>query len=293
LGHHFVNGVHTAGFTTGVGVADYVTVDRRLPSFSNGTLAYSGMGQSMTSSSTTLWIALAEKAYAQWNETRNSGRDGTNRYSSIEGGWMSNVNAQVLGYNSTNHSFASTPKQTMISALSAGRAVTLGTKTTVNSGLVGSHAYVVTGYNAATDRFTVFNPWGSTHPEPLTWAQLQANCTMFVVTDTQGSNVVTTGDVRGGSGELLIGNWTTVVTPELVSCADEDRLTPESFTSNELSSSNSELNSEQSESRTQTTIVLGNTDESEANDDTIELSDTLAYVQSLDMIMADLFTRAV
>jgi hypothetical protein len=297
LGHHFVNGVHTAGFTTGVGVADYVTVDRQLPSFSNGTLAYSGMGQSIASSSTTLWIALAEKAYAQWNETRNSGRDGTNQYSSIEGGWMSNVNAQVLGYNSTNYSFSSTPKQTMISALSAGRAVTLGTKSTVNSGFVGGHAYVVTGYNAATDRFSVFNPWGSTHPEPLTWAQLQANCTMFVVTDTRGSNVTNTSTVRGGSGELLIGNWTTVVTPEVVSCADEDRANRQSGFYDELSDADSdsdtELNVNQSTFRTQTIIAFSSAYESDANDDVTELSDTLAYVQSLDMIMADLFTRSV
>lgn len=208
---------------------------------------------------------------------------------------MSNVNAQVLGYNSTNYSFSSTPKQTMISALSAGRAVTLGTKTTVNSGFVGGHAYVVTGYNAATDRFSVFNPWGSTHPAPVTWAQLQSNGTMFVVTDTRGSNVINTNTVRGGSDELLIGNWTTVFTPELVSCADEVRADHESEVYDELSDVDSDPDFEfagnQSSFQTQTMIVLGTADESEANDDTVELSDTLAYVQSLDIIMADLFTR--
>jgi hypothetical protein len=59
--------------------------------------------------------------------------------------------------------------------------------------LVGGHAYVVTGYNASTDRFTLFNPWGSTHPAPLTWQQLQSNCSMFVVANPNGS-------VSGGAG---------------------------------------------------------------------------------------------
>ncbi len=117
----------TAGSTPGSGVADYVTVNRQLPAYSNGTLAYSGYGQSVSSATTTLWIALAEKAYAQWNATGNEGRDGTNRYAAIEGGWMSNVNAQVLGYTSTNYSFSGTQASVMIDAINAGRSVTLGT----------------------------------------------------------------------------------------------------------------------------------------------------------------------
>lgn len=168
---------------SGAPTADYVTVDRRLPAYSNHTLAYSGYGKSVTSTSTTLWIALAEKAYTQWNETGKAGRDGTNRYSAIEGGWMSNVNAPVLGYQSTNYSLSS--QQTLINALTANQAVTIGTKTGVTAGgLYGSHAYIVTGYTASTGTFTLFNPWGTSHPTPLSWAQLQANCSMFVVTNT-------------------------------------------------------------------------------------------------------------
>ena len=139
----------------------------------------------MSSASTTLWIALAEKAYAQWNETGNEGRDGTNRYAAIEGGWMFNVNAQVLGYNSTNTYFASTNKQNLISALASNQAVTLGTLTSASAGgLYGSHAYIVTAYNSSSDTFSLHNPWGVSHPNPLTWAQLQANCSIFVSTAT-------------------------------------------------------------------------------------------------------------
>lgn len=204
------DGTYTVRFFNGT--ADYVTVNRRLPSYSNGTLGYSGLGQSITSTATTLWIALAEKAYAQWNETGNAGRDGTNRYSSIEGGWMSNVNRQVLGYNSSNFSFATTSKQTLMDALASGRAVTLGTTSNPGNGFVGGHAYIITGYNASTDTFSTFNPWGNTHAPAASWSQLQANCTMFTVTDSSGTSAIDPRSVRAAGSDVLLGNWTTVVT---------------------------------------------------------------------------------
>ncbi len=172
------------------GMPDYVTVNRRLPAQYNGALGYSGYGLSVTSTTTTVWIALAEKAYAQWNETGNEGRDGTNRYAAIEGGWMGYVNAQVLGTASSNYSLASTNKQTLITALSSQKAVTIGTNTSVSAGLYGSHAYLVTGYNSSTDTFQLHNPWGFSHPGALSYSQLQAYCSMFVVADASGSSPV-------------------------------------------------------------------------------------------------------
>ena len=74
-----------------------------------------------------LWIPLAEKAYAQWNETGKEGRDGLNAYASIQGGWMATVDAQVLGYNATDYIMTSTSKQVAINALAAHKAVTIGT----------------------------------------------------------------------------------------------------------------------------------------------------------------------
>ena len=202
-----------AGLSTGTGVADYVTVNRRLPTTASGTLGYSGAGQLASSTSTTLWIALAEKAYAQWNETGNEGRDGTNTYRGIEGGWMSNVNGQVLGYNSTNYGFASTTKQTLINALSSGLSVTLGTKPTATTGgLVGSHAYIITGYNASSDTFSLHNPWGFRHPTALTWNQLVNDCSAFATTNPAGSTAINTAGVRSANSDSLIGGWTTIVT---------------------------------------------------------------------------------
>ncbi len=185
--YYNADGTIAEGFASGTGVADYVTVDRLLPSTSSGTFAYSNYGASLSNPNNVLWIALAEKAYAQWNATGKSGRTPANTYASIEGGWMSNVNAQVLGYNSTRYAVSnSANKAALVNALAAGRAVTIGT-TTNSTLMVSSHAYSITGYDAATDKFSIFNPWGTQHPAPLTWAQLQANTTFFVVVNAQQS----------------------------------------------------------------------------------------------------------
>ncbi|MEN6458272.1 MAG: C2 family cysteine protease [Thermoguttaceae bacterium] len=169
------------------GVADYVTVNTQLPVDSNGNLVYDGYGTSSTSSSNVLWLELIEKAYAQWNETGKTGRDSTsNSYAAIEGGWMGDVYAQVLNCADTAYSLNSSTKQTLINALSSGKAVTIGTVSSPASstGLYGNHAYNVLSYNSSTGLFTLYNPWGSYQPSTLTWSQLVANCDGFAVGDT-------------------------------------------------------------------------------------------------------------
>lgn len=174
------------------GVADYVTVDRMLPTNSSGYLVYAsarGTGSShYTTTTNELWIPLAEKAYAQWNETGKEGRNGTNTYAALAGGWMYVVDAQVLGRSAQTYWwFNDSYKPALIDALATNKAVTIGTKSNPGNGLYGPHAYVVTGYNSATDTFTLYNPWGSSHPAPLSWAQLKTSCQCFVVADTSGS----------------------------------------------------------------------------------------------------------
>ncbi len=161
------DGTISTGFRTGTtSLADYVTVNRSLATYASGILALSGSGASASSASNTLWIALAEKAYAQWNETGKAGRDvAANNYSSIAGGWMGEVSAQVLGYNATEYVLANSQQSSLTQALSANRAVTIGTKSGATlGGLVGGHAYVVSSYNASTNTFTLLNPWGVSHP---------------------------------------------------------------------------------------------------------------------------------
>jgi hypothetical protein len=185
------DGSINTGFRNTAGVADYVTIDRRLPTYASGILAYSGSGTRANDPNASLWIALAEKAYAQWNETGKAGRDGTNRYAAIEGGWMGIVAAQVLGHNSTDYVLANTAKNTVVQSLTSGRAVTVGTKGTATAGgLVGGHAYVLTGYDTASDRFNLRNPWGSSHPTPLSWSQLQTNCDWLSVANASLSTPI-------------------------------------------------------------------------------------------------------
>jgi Calpain family cysteine protease len=190
--YNYGDGSISAGFTNNIGTVDYITVDRMLPTTTSGMLVYANYGASYNNSANTLWIALAEKAYAQWNQTGKEGRDGLNAYASIQGGWMATVDAQVLGYNATDYIMTSTSKQVAINALAAKKAVTIGTQqwTGTNLGLYASHAYAIVGYNASTDTFTLYNPWGSNQPGQLTWSQLQATCTQMAVADTSRSTPI-------------------------------------------------------------------------------------------------------
>jgi hypothetical protein len=180
------------------GTPDYVTVDNMLPT-SGGQLVFDGYGESLTNPQG-LWIALIEKAYAQWNETGKEGRDGTNTYSGIEGGWMADVDAQVLGHSASSYNLnTNSDLQALIAGMTNHQAVTIGTDSTNNANdllsynLYGSHAYAVVGYNPANQTFTLYNPWGTSQPtQALTWAQLQANTDGFVVANASGTQAFAT-----------------------------------------------------------------------------------------------------
>ena len=91
------DGTWTVRFYDPNGAADYVTVNRMLPTASDGQLIFADMGSMYNNSANTLWIPLAEKAYAEWNETGMEGRDGTNTYSDIQGGLPCLVYPQLTG----------------------------------------------------------------------------------------------------------------------------------------------------------------------------------------------------
>ena len=172
-------------------VADYVTVDSMLPTDTRGKLVYANRGFSYNSVSNELWVPLVEKAYVQWTESGKAGRPSpTNDYTSISDGWMGNVVRQSLGLNaSTFYGFTNSQQAGLINAVQTKMAVTIGTKSSASTGLVGSHAYIITGYDAATLKFQLYNPWGFSHPGPLTWAELANNCDAFVVGDASQSLV--------------------------------------------------------------------------------------------------------
>jgi hypothetical protein len=138
------------------GVADYVTVDRYLPTYAGG-LPYAKTPNSE------LWVALAEKAYAQVNQSGWIQQDGTNSYSGIEGG---------LGYYSIPHvtgrntAYIYNPSgivdtNSIKTAFNAGQMITVGSKPSgVASNVVASHEYTLVGYNSSTQKFSLYNPWG-------------------------------------------------------------------------------------------------------------------------------------
>jgi hypothetical protein len=159
-----------------------------LPTDSAGALVYAGLGCLSTDGGNELWLPLAEKAYAQWNETGKAGRNGTNTYPSLDNGWTDRVDDQVLGPASRIYwDFSDADRQALIDGIVNNKAVAFGTLSSDSDGLIGQHAYVVVGYRkapiSADDQFILYNPHGKDHPSPLTWAQLRTNGAWFVIAD--------------------------------------------------------------------------------------------------------------
>jgi hypothetical protein len=155
------------------GVADYVTVDRYLATNSSGYAVYAGWGGGLsTSTSNELWVALAEKAYAQlaesgWSRSSNS----TNSYSAIEGGWMDRVIRQVTGLAATSQSVTSMTQTQLINLVNSNQILTAGFVYGDGFGVVDGHAYTITAYNATNGTFYLRNPWGFAHAD-VTFDQL-------------------------------------------------------------------------------------------------------------------------
>jgi Calpain family cysteine protease len=139
------------------GVADYVTADKYLPTDSSGRFVYASKGSS-DDSNNELWVALAEKAYAQINESGWIGRDNTNSYNGIVSGMDKVVVNQVTGIN-TGSSYLNF--DSMVSTFKNGGFMSVGSKDDKTAdNVVPNHAYTVVGYDSSTQKFTLFNPWG-------------------------------------------------------------------------------------------------------------------------------------
>jgi hypothetical protein len=141
------------------GVADYVTVDKYLPTNASGKLVYANEGQSPTNSE--LWVALAEKGYAQINESAWLGRgNNANSYQAIGYGYDYQVVNQVTGKisNFENFNFNS-----MVNKFQNGSMMNVSSKADnyqVASNIVANHVYTIVDYSSSTQKFTLFNPWG-------------------------------------------------------------------------------------------------------------------------------------
>jgi hypothetical protein len=190
------DGTFTVRFYNGA-TPQYVTVDTALPTSSWGTAMYASFGGSYDSTSNELWVALAEKAYAQIDECGWTRQDGNNSYDGIAGGWPSDVLQQVNGSgSSTSFSFS---HNDVVSAFNSGRLVCLDTVwSPTNSQVVGNHAYAMVGYDAGTDTFSLFNPWGLDNGHDsgviqLSWSDIATDYDAFDSTSNMLATPATDG----------------------------------------------------------------------------------------------------
>jgi uncharacterized FlaG/YvyC family protein len=176
---------YTVRFYKDNGEADYVTVDRYLPVYTDGTFIYARQKAAdwgkPTDAQNEWWYALAEKAYAQLNESGWIGQDGTNSYSGIIEGFEYKTIKHVAGLTTTQYN--SLNSSNIINAFNAGAWITIGSKSPLVGNIVEGHAYVMVGYEPATEnepeKFKLFNPWGiGADPErpglvELTWSEIE------------------------------------------------------------------------------------------------------------------------
>jgi Calpain family cysteine protease/Dockerin type I domain len=164
----------------GAGVAEYVTVDSYLPT-SGGNLVYAQHGMSVNDSSNELWVALAEKAYAQVGELGGFGRQ--NSYASIQYLYAFTTLEQVTGQGTVGIAYTANSKSlsAFANAYHTGELICLmSNEAPPAGGIASNHAYAVVDYDAATQTVTLFNPWGIGYGlTTLTWNQVQANFLYF------------------------------------------------------------------------------------------------------------------
>lgn len=154
---------------------DYVTVDRYLP-VNVYDSSVSSWGQRFAyydNQRVGLWVALAEKAYAQFAEEGYSQRPTTsagytpNSYGNIEGGFGFRTMPTLTGMPASYLSNAPS-LQAIASALSRGYAMTADTRGRSDAvidpytGIVGNHEYTIVNANLSSRTLTLYNPWGDT-----------------------------------------------------------------------------------------------------------------------------------
>jgi hypothetical protein len=160
------------------GEAQFVTVNSYLPVTYSGFAVYAGWGGSANTVSTNeLWVALAEKAYAQINASGWIGQSGSNSYPGIDIGQASVAFKHIA--NKSASVLRSWSNSAVLAAINSGKAITLGSKNSgVASNLVANHEYTVIGYDPTSKKFKVFQPRGTAFKPAeldLTWSQITAN----------------------------------------------------------------------------------------------------------------------
>jgi calpain family cysteine protease len=142
------------------GVADYVTVNTALPDGGSYYDSITSLNPDGTTS-TQLWAALAEKAYAQENESGWIGTSspGVNSYQALNIGWPSWALQALTGLPTTDIAVTGA---NVADAWTGGKLIALGTVSSpASSTLVPDHAYAVVDYDpSSSSPFVLYNPWG-------------------------------------------------------------------------------------------------------------------------------------
>ena len=165
------DGTYTVRFYNGSSEA-FVTVNGELPVTSNGTAFFAGWGFTDTNATgivknmfnntgNELWVALAEKAYVQLDESGWIGQAGNNTYEGIGIGYASTAYSQITGKSASQTSIngpSASITTTLASIFNSGKALLLLSKTSPAANFVSDHYYMVVGYNASTQLFEIVNP---------------------------------------------------------------------------------------------------------------------------------------
>jgi Calpain family cysteine protease len=134
------------------GVAEHILVDTELPS---------GGGYYDHPANGALWVALAEKAYAEANGLGyvTTGHMNSNSYAALNDGDAVWALHAITGKPASDY-YMNTGN--IASAWNSGKLVVLCTNTPSSSYIVPSHCYAMVAYNSSsTMPFEVYNPWGT------------------------------------------------------------------------------------------------------------------------------------
>ena len=165
------DGTYSVRFYTN-GQADYVTVDSMMATKADGTYLHADTGvddaiDAVVADHNELWVALAEKAYAQLNESgRLNQEEDTNRYGiagdeGISWGFTTDAITHITGLNSSwGNASASGIGVTNVSSEEL--------QTLVNSDRVvcagwGGHARTIMSYDEVTGEYEIRNPYDKNH----------------------------------------------------------------------------------------------------------------------------------
>ena len=134
------------------GYAHWFLVDTELPS---------GGGYYDHPANGVLWVALAEKAYAQANAAGvvTTSNEYSDSYGAMNEGYPTWALQAITGYSAGE--YAVNPSD-VVSAWNAGELIVLGTNSPSSSYIVPSHAYALVAYNGGSGLpFEIYNPWGT------------------------------------------------------------------------------------------------------------------------------------